>query len=308
MRRLSAAGAVALGLCLAAPRSDAQVGRVRVYGVGVPGAATSRWGERDTVIFRVSVRNDSSVAVPYLIRVELEGVVTSSSSPINTVLPGEIARIPVTVDVDLRRIPSGGDAMRFSVILLNDRREEMNRFAGTLPVRPVASGPLSITPDLIPGGMRFSRDIALVRIIYADPRGPRGAGFLALVKNRGREAFAYTGSLASQIGMGTPESHIEWSDRLILAPASLPSGLAPGDSALIFLPLQPVSVRTSLGEMRMVPALPTELWITVRVFADSSYDVNPSNDALYYIIRLNSDRRVAESRSIPAPPLTVRVR
>ena len=304
MRRLYAAGAIAMGLVLVPLPSGAQ-GLVRVFGVGVPSATTSRWGSRNTVIFNVRVRNDSSDAAACLIRVELDGVATSSASPITTIPPGEVTLIPVSVDVDLRGIASGGDRLHFSVYLLNARREELNRFSGTLSVIPV---PLAMVPDLSrPDLLRFSRDVAIGRIGYADPRGPRGPGFVVVVKNRGRERWAYTGDLGSQIGMGTPESHIEWSDRFILAPASLPSGLAAGDSAVVWLRLQPITVRTSLGEMRMVPDLPAELWITVRVFVASSYDVNPSNDALYYVLRLNSDHRVAESRTLPAPPLTVRV-
>ena len=306
--RVSAVSAIALGLGLVASPSGAQSGRVRVYGVGVPSAVTARWGSRETVVFNVRVRNDSTDATSGLIRVELEGVATSSASPITILPPGVVTLIPVSVDVDLRGIASGGDRLRFSVVLLNARREELNRFSGTLPVRPVAAGPLAITPDLTPGALRFSRDIAIERIGYVARGRDQGAGFVVVLKNRGRERWSYTGSLGSQIGLGTPETHIDWSDRFILPAAPVPPGLAPGDSAVVVLRLQPMPISTVFGTGRIPPDLPTELWITVRAFVSSSYDVNPSNDALYYIIRLNSDRRVAESRSMPAPPLTVRVR
>jgi hypothetical protein len=312
MRRLRAVGAIALGLGLVAPPSGAQTGLVRVYGVGVPGAVTSRWGSRNTVIFNVRVRNDSTDAMPGLIRVELDGVATSSASPIMTIPAGAVTTVPVSVDVDLRGIASGGDRLRFSVVLLNARREELNRFSGTLSVIPVDPTMLArpIGSVLLqPASPIFPQDIAIERVGYAAPRGDEGAGFVVVMKNRGRERWAYTGSLASQVGMGTPETHIEWSHRLILRTAPLPSGLAPGDSAVVLLRLQPITVPGPvMGGIRVAPGLPTELWITVRVYVASSYDVNPSNDALYYVLRMSSDHRVAESRTLPAPGLTIQVR
>lgn len=279
---------------------------VLVYGVGVPSAATARWGTRSTVVFRVSVRNDSSDAAAYLIRVELEGVATSSATSISSIPAGTIARIPVDVDVDLRSVPSGGERLPFTVTLLDARRQPRNRFAGTLPVIRVVP---SLVPDLTaPRALVFARDIATTRIEYQAPSERRGhpGGFVVVVKNRGREVWAYLGSLGGEIGMGTPESHIERSRGLSLVSAALPRGLARGDSAVILLRLSPVAV-SSPGVVAVVPHLPTELWITVRVYVASSFDVNSSNDALYYVLRLNSNGTIAEARTLPAPPLTVRV-
>lgn len=303
---LNAAAAVALSVALVAwqgePRSP-----VSVYGVGVPRAPTARWGTRSSVDLRVSVRNDSTDPAPYLIRVELEGVATSSATPVSTIAAGAIVNVPVRVDVDLRAIASGGDKLPFTVVLLDARRQARHRFTGALPVTPVRPS-LTLDADAALRPMTYARDIAITRIEYvaASERLEHPGGMVVTLRNRGRERWAYTGSVEGQIGLGTPETHIEPSTYLTLQGARVPPGLAPGDSAVLLLRQTPIAIRTPIAGT-VVPPLPTELWITVRAYLTSSYDVNPSNDALYLVLRLGADRRVVESRILPAPPPTVRV-